>query len=124
MLLLWMPFKKKKTITFLFFELKHYSCSFIYKCALSSPYILMFVCTYFLSGQLTTCHSDWKCIMQAEDGVGLPEQILDSSSFQSYAKFYFIFTKWNLIWSLSYFALIVLNFLEVSSKLLLNFSSC
>ncbi|CAL0323640.1 unnamed protein product [Lupinus luteus] len=48
----------------------------------------------------------------AEDGVGLPEQILDSSSFQTYAKFYFIFTKFDLIWSLSYFALIVLNFLE------------
>ncbi|KAL2331703.1 hypothetical protein Fmac_019284 [Flemingia macrophylla] len=48
----------------------------------------------------------------AEDGVGIPEQILDSSNFQSYARFYFIFTKCNLIWSLSYFALIVLNFLE------------
>ncbi|KAF1882993.1 hypothetical protein Lal_00003175 [Lupinus albus] len=51
-------------------------------------------------------------VRYAEDGVGLPEQILDSSSFQSYAKFYFIFTKFDLIWSLSYFALIVLNFLE------------
>ncbi|RDX82019.1 Two pore calcium channel protein 1, partial [Mucuna pruriens] len=48
----------------------------------------------------------------AEDGIGLPEQILDSSNFQSYARFYFIFTKFNLIWSLSYFALVVLNFLE------------
>ncbi|XP_061352144.1 two pore calcium channel protein 1 isoform X2 [Gastrolobium bilobum] len=48
----------------------------------------------------------------AEDGVGLPVQILDSSSFQSYARFYFIFTKCNLIWSLGYFALIVLNFFE------------
>ncbi|XP_004487279.1 two pore calcium channel protein 1 isoform X2 [Cicer arietinum] len=48
----------------------------------------------------------------AEDGVGIPEQILDSSSFQSYARYYFMFTKCNLIWSLSYFALIVLNFLE------------
>ncbi|XP_014510519.1 two pore calcium channel protein 1 [Vigna radiata var. radiata] len=48
----------------------------------------------------------------AEDGVGLPEQILDSSNFQNYARFYFIFIKFNLIWSLSYFALIVLNFLE------------
>lgn len=62
--------------------------------------------------------------MQAEDGVGLPEQILDSSNFQNYARFYFIFIKFNLIWSLSYFALIVLNFLEVSSdKLLMNSSS-
>ncbi|XP_047167841.1 two pore calcium channel protein 1-like [Vigna umbellata] len=48
----------------------------------------------------------------AEDGVGLPEQILDSSNFQNYARFYFVFIKCNLIWSLSYFALIVLNFLE------------
>ncbi|XP_057455509.1 two pore calcium channel protein 1 [Lotus japonicus] len=48
----------------------------------------------------------------AEDGVGIPEKILDSSSFQSSARFYFKFTKCDLIWSLSYFALIVLNFLE------------
>ncbi|KAH1222592.1 Two pore calcium channel protein 1 [Glycine max] len=48
----------------------------------------------------------------AEDGVGLPEEILDSPNFQNYIRFYFIFTKCNLIWSLSYFALIVLNFLE------------
>ncbi|KAL5082203.1 hypothetical protein RYX36_010624 [Vicia faba] len=48
----------------------------------------------------------------AEDGVGIPEQLLDSSNFQSYSRFYFIFTKFDLIWSLSYFALIVLNFLE------------
>ncbi|MED6154975.1 mitochondrial thiamine pyrophosphate transporter [Stylosanthes scabra] len=48
----------------------------------------------------------------AEDGVGLPEQILDSSSFQSSSRYYFIFTKFNILWSLAYFALIVLNFLE------------
>lgn len=48
----------------------------------------------------------------AEDGVGIPEQLLDSSDFQSYSKFYFWFTKFDLLWSLSYFALIVLNFLE------------
>jgi len=76
----------------------------------------------FLSGHLIAYYSCWKCFMQAEDGVGLPEQILDSSNFQNYAKFYFIFTKCNIIWSLSYFALIVLNFLEVScGKLLMNF---
>lgn len=78
----------------------------------------------FLSGHLIACYSGWKCFMQAEDGVGLPVQILDSSNFQNYARFYFIFTKFNLIWSLGYFALIVLNFLEVSSgKLLMNFCS-
>ena len=80
---------------------------------------------YFLSGQLTACFSGWKCFIQAEDGVGLPEEILDSPNFQNYIRFYFIFNKCNLIWSLSYFALIVLNFLEVSSdKLLMNFISC
>ncbi|KAG5114397.1 hypothetical protein JHK82_037666 [Glycine max] len=55
----------------------------------------------------------------AEDGVGLPEEILDSPNFQNYIRFYFIFNKCNLIWSLSYFALIVLNFLEVFSLLVL-----
>ncbi|THF97313.1 hypothetical protein TEA_013068 [Camellia sinensis var. sinensis] len=49
---------------------------------------------------------------QAEDGVGLPEQILDQSSFETAAKFYFIFTRFDILWSLNYFALIVLNFLE------------
>ncbi|KAL5793778.1 hypothetical protein ACOSP7_002372 [Xanthoceras sorbifolium] len=48
----------------------------------------------------------------AEDGIGLPEQILDQSSFESSAKFYFFFTKFDFIWSLNYFALIILNFLE------------
>ncbi|KAK4286162.1 hypothetical protein QN277_002757 [Acacia crassicarpa] len=48
----------------------------------------------------------------AEDGVGIPEQVLDSSEFQSSARFYFIFIKLNLLWSLGYFALLVLNFLE------------
>jgi hypothetical protein len=81
----------------------------------------MYVCAYFLLGQLMTCHSGWKCITQAEDGVGIPEQLLDSSSFQSYSRYYFMFTKLDLLWSLSYFALIILNFLEVCSKLLLNF---
>ncbi|KAJ4729809.1 Two pore calcium channel protein 1 [Melia azedarach] len=48
----------------------------------------------------------------AEDGIGLPEQILDQSRFESSAKFYFMFTKFDFIWSLNFFALIVLNFLE------------
>ncbi|KAK1566935.1 hypothetical protein Q3G72_006282 [Acer saccharum] len=48
----------------------------------------------------------------AEDGIGLPEQILEQSNFQSSAKFYFFFTKFDILWSLNYFALIVLNFLE------------
>ncbi|CAI0549730.1 unnamed protein product [Linum tenue] len=48
----------------------------------------------------------------AEDGVGLPEQILDHSSFGTAAKYYFVFIKFDFIWTLNYFALILLNFLE------------
>ncbi|XP_044466336.1 two pore calcium channel protein 1 [Mangifera indica] len=50
----------------------------------------------------------------AEDGVGLPEQLLDQSqsSFDKSAKFYFMFIKFDFIWSLNYFALIILNFFE------------
>ncbi|ESQ38037.1 hypothetical protein EUTSA_v10029480mg [Eutrema salsugineum] len=48
----------------------------------------------------------------AEDGIGLPEQILDQSSFGESAKYYFIFTRFGLLWSLNYFALILLNFFE------------
>lgn len=48
----------------------------------------------------------------AEDGIGIPEKILDQSNFQSAAKLYFIFIKFDLIWSLNFFALIVLNFFE------------
>lgn len=48
----------------------------------------------------------------AEDGIGLPEQILDQSSFQNAAKLYFIFTQFDFVWTLTYFALILLNFLE------------
>ncbi|XP_062152859.1 two pore calcium channel protein 1-like isoform X1 [Alnus glutinosa] len=48
----------------------------------------------------------------AEDGTGLPEEILDQSNFQNAAKLYFIFIRFDFIWSLTYFALIVLNFLE------------
>jgi hypothetical protein len=55
----------------------------------------------------------WKCILQAEDGTGLPEEILDQSNFQNAAKLYFIFIRFDFVLSLTYFALIVLNFLEV-----------
>ncbi|XP_015573991.1 two pore calcium channel protein 1 [Ricinus communis] len=48
----------------------------------------------------------------AEDGVGLPEQILDQSSFERDAKFYFIYIQFDFLWTLNYFAIIVLNFLE------------
>ncbi|KAK4749796.1 hypothetical protein SAY87_027245 [Trapa incisa] len=48
----------------------------------------------------------------AEDGVGLPEEILDRSHFEKAAKNYFAFIRFDFLWSLNYFALIVLNFLE------------
>ncbi|CAA3015963.1 two pore calcium channel 1A [Olea europaea subsp. europaea] len=48
----------------------------------------------------------------AEDGVGIPEEILDESNFGSFLKSYIIFIQFDIIWSLNYFALIVLNFLE------------
>lgn len=52
--------------------------------------------------------------MQAEDGIGLPEEILDQSSFETKAKLYFLFIRFDFLWSLNCFALIVLNFFEVS----------
>lgn len=56
---------------------------------------------------------------QAEDGIGLPEEILDDqSSFEVAAKFYFIFIRFDFLWSLNYFALLLLNFFEVSKPFL------
>ena len=55
----------------------------------------------------------WKCFLQAVDGIGLPEQILDQPNFQSAAKSYLVFTRFDFFWSLNYFAMIILNFLEV-----------
>lgn len=48
----------------------------------------------------------------AEDDVGLPEEILDQPNFESAAKLYFVYTQLDLLWSLNYFALIVLSFFE------------
>ncbi|KAK9078756.1 hypothetical protein SSX86_002814 [Deinandra increscens subsp. villosa] len=48
----------------------------------------------------------------AEDGSGLPEEILDSPNIEKAAKFYFIFIRFDIIWTLNYFALIALNFFE------------
>ncbi|EXB37988.1 Two pore calcium channel protein 1 [Morus notabilis] len=48
----------------------------------------------------------------AEDGIGLPEELLEKSNFQSVAKLYFFYTQLDFIWSLNYFALVILNFLE------------
>ncbi|PIN14203.1 hypothetical protein CDL12_13171 [Handroanthus impetiginosus] len=48
----------------------------------------------------------------AEDGIGIPEEILDQSSFGSSLKSYLMFMRFDFLWSLNYFALILLNFLE------------
>ncbi|XP_021850725.2 two pore calcium channel protein 1A [Spinacia oleracea] len=48
----------------------------------------------------------------AEDGVGLPEEILDGSDFESSAKLYFVYTRFDFLWTLNYFALIVISFIE------------
>lgn len=48
----------------------------------------------------------------AEDGIGIPEEIFDQPSFGSSLKSYLIFIQFDIIWSLNYFALILLNFLE------------
>nr|ATG70803.1 ATCCH1 fatty acid oxygenation upregulated 2 [Juniperus scopulorum] len=49
----------------------------------------------------------------AEDGIGLPEELIDPTKFGQAAKFYFIFIKFDLLWSLNLLALILLNFFEV-----------
>lgn len=51
---------------------------------------------------------------QAEDGIGLPEEVLNDSSFDRAAKLYFIYIRFDWVWSLNLFALLLLNFLEVS----------
>ncbi|XP_020098634.1 two pore calcium channel protein 1 [Ananas comosus] len=48
----------------------------------------------------------------AEDGVGIPEEVLNDTTFERAAKFYFIFIRFDFLWSLNLFALVLLNFLE------------
>ncbi|MQL83128.1 hypothetical protein Taro_015616 [Colocasia esculenta] len=55
----------------------------------------------------------------AEDGVGLPEEVFEDSSFERAAKFYFMYIRFDLLWSLNLFALLVLNFIEVTLLFLL-----
>uniref|UniRef100_A0A0D6R419 EF-hand domain-containing protein n=1 Tax=Araucaria cunninghamii TaxID=56994 RepID=A0A0D6R419_ARACU len=49
----------------------------------------------------------------AEDGVGLPEEVIDPSKFEHAAKFYFSYIKFDILWSLNLVALVLLNFFEV-----------
>ncbi|KAH6795492.1 hypothetical protein C2S51_036478 [Perilla frutescens var. frutescens] len=48
----------------------------------------------------------------AEDGIGIPEEIFDQPSFGSSLKSYLIFIQFDIVWTLTYYALILLNFLE------------
>ncbi|XP_068664764.1 two pore calcium channel protein 1A-like [Aristolochia californica] len=48
----------------------------------------------------------------AEDGIGLPEEVLHESNFGKAEKFYFFFIRFDLLWTLNLFALIILNFFE------------
>ncbi|KAI3499044.1 hypothetical protein L1887_34836 [Cichorium endivia] len=48
----------------------------------------------------------------AEDGIVLPVEILDLQNIDTSAKFYFTFTRFDIIWTLNHFALIALNFFE------------
>ncbi|KAM0855826.1 hypothetical protein ACQ4PT_049531 [Festuca glaucescens] len=51
------------------------------------------------------------CI-EAEDGVGIPEDILNDTRFERAMGFYFVYLRFDWVWSLNLFALILLNFLE------------
>ncbi|RRT56201.1 hypothetical protein B296_00037091 [Ensete ventricosum] len=51
---------------------------------------------------------------KAEDGIGLPEEVLNDTRFEKAAKFYFVYIRLDFLWSLNLLALIILNFLEVS----------
>ncbi|WVZ69278.1 hypothetical protein U9M48_018091 [Paspalum notatum var. saurae] len=48
----------------------------------------------------------------AEDGVGVPEDVLNDTRFERAMRFYFVYLRLDWLWSLNLFALILLNFLE------------
>ena len=55
-------------------------------------------------------------LLQAEDGVGLPEEILEGETFERSLRIYFMYLRFDLLWSLNLLALVVLNFIEVSRR--------
>lgn len=57
--------------------------------------------------------------LQAEDGIGIPEEIFDQPSFGTSIKSYLVFIQFDFLWTLNYFALVLLNFLEVRVAFLL-----
>ncbi|CAA6661126.1 unnamed protein product [Spirodela intermedia] len=56
----------------------------------------------------------------AEDGVGLPEEVLEDVRFERSVKFYFFYIRFDLLWSLNLLALVVLNFIEVKTSMVPN----
>lgn len=48
----------------------------------------------------------------AEDGIGLPEQVLVDTQFERATKYYLVFIKFDILWLLNLFALVALNFFE------------
>ncbi|XP_078168140.1 two-pore channel 1 isoform X2 [Carex rostrata] len=48
----------------------------------------------------------------AEDGIGIPEEVLGDARFERAGKYYFWYIRFNWLWSLNLFALVLLNFLE------------
>jgi len=48
----------------------------------------------------------------AEDGIGIPEDVLNDTRFETAMRFYFVYLRLDWLWSLNLFALILLNFLE------------
>lgn len=50
---------------------------------------------------------------QAEDGVGLPPEVLEQSNFEESAKLYFAYIRLEFLWNLNLAALLLLNFFEV-----------
>ena len=52
--------------------------------------------------------------MQAEDEIGLPQDILEKENFDWELHWYSIDMRLNIVWSLNLIALILLGFFEVS----------
>ena len=52
--------------------------------------------------------------LQAEDGAGLPGEVLEQPNFEAAAKIYFTFIRLDFLWDLNLAALLLLNFFEVS----------
>ena len=61
--------------------------------------------------------------LQAEDGAGLPGEVLEQPNFEAAAKIYFTFIRLDFLWDLNLAALLLLNFFEVSLARYLRYVS-